>query len=54
MDRYSADTVALESLYPVIYHDNYENGWDREEITVYAVSKRAIVKFRSEAEHDLK
>ncbi|MCR4577580.1 MAG: hypothetical protein K5784_06705 [Clostridiales bacterium] len=54
MDRYSADTVALESLYPVIYHDNYENGWDREEITVYAVSERAIVKFRSEAEHDLK
>ena len=54
MDRYSADTEALESLYPVIYHEKYENGWDREEITIYAVSERAIVKFQAEAALDLK
>ncbi|MBR5009320.1 MAG: hypothetical protein IKY06_01650, partial [Clostridia bacterium] len=53
-ERYYADTDALEELYPIVYHDKYENGWDREEITIYAVSERAIVKFESASEQDLK
>ena len=53
-ELYYADTDALEELYPIVYHDKYENGWDREEITIYAVSERAIVKFESASEQDLK
>ena len=53
-ERYYADTDAMEELYPIVYHDKYENGWDREEITIYAVSERAIVKFESASEQDLK
>ncbi|MCR4622256.1 MAG: hypothetical protein K5663_09275 [Clostridiales bacterium] len=54
MDKYSVDTQALEALYPVVYHENYENGWDREDITIYAVSDRAKVKFEADKAQSLK